>query len=348
MNISSSKKPQIPNYTGPEKTGSFPNEKASKWLKPLNNKLVGALMRKEAKGTENIPKDGAHILCFQHESMTDAFLVQSLSDGDYRFLAAKEQFTGPIGKAMTAMGSIPVDRGGAGQRASIGAMTEVLDSGAGIAIAPEGRIRSNGKLDNFKEGPAMVALRSKAESMVPVVLDYEPYQAGIMNKVGTYLTTGAVVAGGLAATMFGGTVGQAITGAVTGAITGAIAGGAVGSRFSEHKSMRHKVEDTGLTGMGVGALLGAAAGGFGAAALGDSALWLTGATTAVSGLATLGISKAINERKHARVIVGEPIKVAPYREIENSKEARKKLTEDLKASMENLHTGFAEMRTDSK
>jgi len=88
----------------------------------------------------------------------------------------------------------------------------------------------------------------------------------------------------------------------------------------------------------------AAAGGFGAAALGDSALWLTAPTTAITGVATLGLSKAINERKHARVIVGKPIPVAPYREMEDSKEARKKLTDDLKASMEDLHTGFEAMK----
>ena len=344
MNIASSKPNGIPNYTGPESTGSFPNPKAAKRLKALNKGLVNVLMRKDAVGTENIPTDGAHILCFQHEGMTDAPLVQSLSDGDYRFLAAKEQFTGPFGKAMSAMGAIPVDRGGSGQRASIQAMTEVLDSGHGIAIAPEGRIRSDNKLNDFKEGPTMVALRSKAESMVPVVLDYEKFEPGLLNKTGTYLTTGAVVAGSLAATVFGGTIGSAVAGALTGAVTGAIAGGAAGTMMSGHKSVRHKVEEKGLAGAGIGALLGAAAGGFGAAALGDSALWLTAPTTAITGVATLGLSKAINERKHARVIVGKPIPVAPYREMEDSKEARKKLTDDLKASMEDLHTGFEAMK----
>ena len=330
MNIASSKLNGIPNYTGPESTGSFPNPKAAKRLKALNKGLVNVLMRKDAVGTENIPTDGAHILCFQHEGMTDAPLVQSL--------------TGPFGKAMSAMGAIPVDRGGSGQRASIQAMTEVLDSGHGIAIAPEGRIRSDNKLNDFKEGPAMVALRSKAESMVPVVLDYEKFEPGLLNKTGTYLTTGAVVAGSLAATVFGGTIGSAVAGALTGAVTGAIAGGAAGTMMSGHKSVRHKVEEKGLAGAGIGALLGAAAGGFGAAALGDSALWLTAPTTAITGVATLGLSKAINERKHARVIVGKPIPVAPYREMEDSKEARKKLTDDLKASMEDLHTGFEAMK----
>ena len=58
MNVSSSKPSGIPNYTGPESTGSFPNPKAAKRLKALNKGLVNLLMRKEAVGTENIPSVG--------------------------------------------------------------------------------------------------------------------------------------------------------------------------------------------------------------------------------------------------------------------------------------------------
>jgi 1-acyl-sn-glycerol-3-phosphate acyltransferase len=346
MNIASSIKtpaPQrtIPNYTGPAETGSFYNEKAAKKLMKANKALVNVLMRTDIQGAENIPVDGAHMLCFQHEGMTDANLVQSLTDSDYRFMAAKEQFTGPIGKAMTALGAIPVDRGGTGQRDSIKTMTGLLDDGKRVAIAPEGRIYSDGQINEFKEGPAMMALNSKCETMIPVVLDYQPSKPGLLNTAGTYLTTGAVVAGSLAACVFGGTVGQAISGALTGAVTGMVAGGAIGAKMSPHQSMRHKVEDKGLKGAAIGAVLGAAAGGFGAAALGSSALWLTGPTTAITGAVTLGLAKGINERKTARVMVGEGIPVAPYRAMENGKEARKKLTDDLRNTMVELHSQIA-------
>ena len=335
MNIKTTK-PQIPNYTGPASNGSFYNEKGAKKVRSFNKALVGLATRKEAQGAENIPTEGAHMLCFNHESMLDASVVTSMTDSDYRFMAAKEQFTGIFGKAMTAMGAIPVDRGGSGQRESIKTMTDLLDTGHRVAIAPEGRIRSDGQLNEFKEGPAMIALRSKCETMVPVVMDYQPYEPSAMNTTKTYLTTGAVVAGSLAATVMGGTVGRAIAGAVTGAVTGALAGGAIGTRMSGHKSIRHKVEEKGFKGAAIGALAGAAAGGFGAAALGGSALWLTAPMTAVTGAVTLGASKAINERQHVRVIAGEGIDVAPYRAMEDQKEARKKLTEDLKTEMQGL------------
>lgn len=330
-------KKTIPNYTGPATNGSFYNEKAAPKIRALNKGLVALVMRKEAQGVENIPTEGAHMLCFNHESMTDASLIASLTDSDYRFVAAKEQFTGPIGKAMTALGTIPVDRGGRGQRETIETVTDLQNNGERVAIAPEGGIKADGKINDFKEGPAMMALRSKTETMIPAVLDYQPYESGVLNKTATYLTTGAVVAGSLAATVFGGTVGQAVSGAITGAVTGALAGGAIGTKMSPHRSIRHKVEDKGLSGAAIGAVLGAAAGGFGAAALGDSALWLTAPMTAVTGAVTLGLSKAINERKHGRVIVGKGIEVAPYRAMEDQKEARAKLTADLKARMEELH-----------
>lgn len=339
MNISSTRKQRtIPNYTGPESSQSVLNEKAAKWLKPLNKGLANVLMRIEAEGMENIPKDGAHILCFNHEAMTDATLVQSQLEGDYRFVAAREQFTGPVGKAMTALGTIPVDRGGSGQREMLKTVKDVLNSGAGIAIAPEGGIKADGKINDFKEGPALMALTSNAESMVPFVLDYQPRQVTVGDNIKTYLTAGAVVAGGLAAAAFGGPVGRAVAGALTGAVTGAVAGGVIGTRRSDQRGMRAKMEDSGLTGAGVGALLGAVAGGVGGYALGDNAMYLAAPTTVISGAVTLGVAKSINERKHARVIAGKPIAVAPYREIEDSKEARAKLTEDLHTAMVGLHS----------
>jgi 1-acyl-sn-glycerol-3-phosphate acyltransferase len=339
MNISSTRKPRrIPNYTGPEKSQSELNESAAKWLRPLNKGIASVLMRVDADGVENIPTDGSHILCFQHEAMTDATLVQSLVEGDFRFIAAKEQFTGPVGKAMTAMGAIPVDRGGAGQRDMLKTVKGVLNNGSGIAIAPEGGIRADGKINKFKEGPAMMALMSKAESMVPMVLDYQPRDVTLMDNVKTYLAAGAVVAGGLAAAALGGPIAGAVAGALTGAVTGAVAGGAIGARRSDERGMRAKMEDTGLTGAGVGALIGAVAGGLGGYSLGDASIYLAAPTTLVTGAVTLGVAKGINERKHARVKVGEPIPVAPYREMADKKAARTKLTEDLHTTMVDLHS----------
>lgn len=337
MNISKPKtKRRIPQYTGPQDSSSNLNEKAARWLKPLNRGLAKVIMRPEYEGQENLPKDGAHILCFNHEGMTDATLVQaSLGDADYRFIAAKEQFSGPVGKAMKALGTIPVDRGGSGQREMLKTVKNLLDNGTSIAIAPEGRIKTDGKINDFKEGPAMMALMSKAESMVPVVLDYQPREVTVGDNVKTYLATGAMVAGGLAAAALGGPVVRAIGGAITGAITGAVAGGAVGFSRSTERSARHKVEDKGLMGAGIGALVGAAAGAAGGVYLGDAATYLAAPLSVVSGAVTLGVAKGINERKHARLKIGKPMPIAPYREMDK-KEARGKLTEDLRNNMVGL------------
>lgn len=343
MNISSTARPArvIPNYTGPADSKSHYNPGAAKFIRPLNKAIVDLWMRPEIEGAENIPQDGAHMLCFNHESMSDASLVVSLTDRDYRFMAAKEQFTGPVGKAMTAMGAIPVDRGGTGQRESIETMIELMNEGKGTAIAPEGGIKADGQINEFKGGPALMAIDSKCETMVPVVLDYQPYQAGVVNKMGTYLAGGLAVAGGLAAAAFGGPIARGFAGALTGAVTGALAGGAAGVALSKEKTIRAKAEGGGLTGAGVGALLGAVTGAAGGVALGSSALYLAAPLSVVTGAATLGVAKAVNERKHARVIVGEGIPVEPYRRMENNKEARTKLTEDLRNRMLELHQKVA-------
>lgn len=326
--------PQIPNYTGPKETASEYDPQAARWLKPANKALVNAWMHTDIQGAENIPEDGAHILCFNHESMSDASLVQSLTDGDYRFVAAKEQFAGQVGKAMKALGAIPVDR----DRPSgevIEVTTDLLNNGTGVAIAPEGGIRADGRINRFKEGPAKMALESQCETLVPVVLDYQPHQVGTLNRLGTYLAAGAVAVGGLAAAFAGGPTAQAVAGAVTGLLAGATLGGAAGFAVSKKEGFDKMVDAA--KGAAVGAVLGGVGGGFAPSMLGANAHWVLAPASVIGGAATLGGAKFFNERKDAKVIVGEGIPVAPYRQMEDQLAARKQLTRDLRVKMLELH-----------
>ncbi len=326
--------PGIPNYTGPKETASEYDAGAARWLKPANKALVGAWMHTDIQGTENIPEDGAHLLCFNHESMSDASLVQSLTDGDYRFVAAKEQFVGKIGQAMKALGAIPVDR----DRPSAEVLqvtTDLLNAGTGVAIAPEGGIKADGRINRFKEGPAKMALESQCESLVPVVLDYQPHQVGTLNRLGTYLAAGAVAVGGLAAAFAGGPTAKVVAGAVTGLLTGAALGGAAGFAVSNKEGFDRMIDAA--KGAGIGAVAGGVGGGFAPGLLGESAHWLMAPTSVVGGAVALAGAKFFNERKDAKVIVGEGIPVAPYRQMEDQLAARKQLTRDLRVKMLELH-----------
>ena len=324
----------IPNYTGPKGTSSEYDAKAARWLKPANKALVKAWMHTDVKGKENVPETGGHILCFNHESMSDASLVQSLTDGDYRFVAAKEQFVGPVGKAMKALGAIPVDRDKpSGELIEV--TTNLLNQGTGIAIAPEGGIRADGRINSFKEGPAKMALESDCESLIPAVLDYRDHEVGYGNRVGTYLAAGAVAVGGLAAAFMGGGTAQVVAGAVTGVLAGAAVGGATGYVTSK-KTGTAKMGDA-AKGAGLGALALGLGGGFGAGALGSHAAYLLAPLSVVGGVTALAGAKLFNERKDATVVVGEGIPVEPYRQMEDPQVARKALTRDLRKRMMELH-----------
>lgn len=323
----------IAGYSGPEDGMSHYNPDAAKWLLPANKAIVHLWRDMEVKGKENIPDTGAHMLCFNHNSFSDASIVQTLTNRDYRFMAAKEQFVGPIGKAMTALGSVPVDRSAASTK-PIEVMTELMNNGIGTAIAPEGRINElpGGEIGEFKGGPAMMALRSKCESMVPVVIHYEKHAPTVGDKVKTYLTASAIVAGGMAAALAGGPALRALSGVITGALTGGLAGAGVGFATSDAKDTRGKLTGS-LKTAGLGAAIGALTGGVGGVALGSNAIYLAAPLSAGAGLLTLAGAKAYHERTEAHVVVGKGIPVEPYRQMEDKGDARKKLTEDLRNTM---------------
>lgn len=331
---------EIPNYTGPADGLSHYDPEAARWIRPLNKGLVNIWRNTDVRGTENIPNSGPHMLAFNHGSYSDASIVASLTDRDIRTMAAKEQFTGVIGKMMTAMGAFPVDRGGATTK-PIEVMVDLLNEGKGVAIAPEGRIYDDHEnIHEFKGGAAMIALKSKCETIVPVVIHYEEHKPTSSDRIKTYLAASAVVAGGIACAVAGGPVLRAVSGLLTGAVTGAAIGGGIGFVKTQDNDLRAKAGGA-IQGAKWGALAGAAAGGAGGALLGSNALYLAGPLAAGAGLVTMAGAKAYNERTEAHVEVGKGMEVAPYRDLPG-KEGREKLTADLHKYMSDIKDGIKE------
>jgi 1-acyl-sn-glycerol-3-phosphate acyltransferase len=329
---------EIPNYTGPADGLSHYDPEAAKWIRPLNKGLVHLWRNTDVRGQENIPATGAHMLAFNHGSYSDASIVASLTDRDIRTMAAKEQFTGAIGKMMTAMGAFPVDRGATSTK-PIETMIDLINDGKSVAIAPEGRIHDdNENIHEFKGGAAMVALKSQCESIIPVVIHYEEHKATTSDRVKTYLTAGAVVAGGLACALVGGPALRAVSGVLTGALTGAAVGGGIGFATTKDSDLRAKAGGA-LEGAKWGALAGAATGGLGGGLLGSNAIYVAGPLSAGAGLVSLAAAKAYHERTEAHVEVGTGVSVAPYREL-SGKEGREKLTADLHKNMSGIKDGI--------
>ncbi len=94
-------------------------------------------------GTENIPADGAAILCGNHRSYFDIAAISlavAKTGRAVRFLGKKEVFDAPvIGPMATALGGIRVERG-SGSDAPLQAASDALIAGDLVAIMPQGTI----------------------------------------------------------------------------------------------------------------------------------------------------------------------------------------------------------------
>lgn len=323
-------------YTGPLDGGSHYDEKVGPWLHRLNKVGMAAVARVHVQGRENIPETGSSMLCFNHQSYTDPPLVASLSDRDWRFMAAVDQFTGLAGKAMTALGAFPVDRGANPSR-PLDVAKGLLDSGKGVGIFPEGGIFRDGSVHPLKEGTAMIALRSQCQTVVPGAIRYEKHAPTLGERVKSYASAAAVTTGAVACAVAGGPVLVASM-AVTGLVTGVVAGSASGAVLKGlHKDIK-EVAQQALQGGLIGAVAGVTVGVLGAAVLGNPLL-VAVPLAGVTGLATLALGKALSHRVDAYVTVGAPIEVEPYRQLP-PKEGRRQLTADLHAAMVALKDGL--------
>jgi 1-acyl-sn-glycerol-3-phosphate acyltransferase len=138
--------------------------------------LIAGSCRPTVVGLENVPTDGAFIVAPNHLSFFDSVIVQALMPRPVAFFAKAEYFnTGGIkGKVMKSffesVGSIPVERGE--QAASVQALKtllDILESGKGIGIYPEGTRSRDGILYRGRTGVGWLALTTGAP-VVPVGL----------------------------------------------------------------------------------------------------------------------------------------------------------------------------------
>lgn len=123
----------------------------------------------EVDGTENIPREGAFILCANHCSNHDPFyLAIRERKRCFHFMAKSNLFKCRLVAAfVTALGAFSVDRGNSDLSAIRSAMA-LLREGHGMAIFPQGtRIKDNHPAPML-DGVSMIALRAK----VPVIPAY--------------------------------------------------------------------------------------------------------------------------------------------------------------------------------
>lgn len=112
---------------------------------------------------ENVPKEGAYIICANHINMLDALGVVCTNKRKVRFICKKEMFRKKfLGKVLKIADTIPLDRN-KNDIESIKRTLKCLKNGEILGIFPEGTRKGMEKNIKAKNGAAFFALKSKVK-----------------------------------------------------------------------------------------------------------------------------------------------------------------------------------------
>lgn len=114
-------------------------------------------------GAENVPEDGATLLCSNHISLIDPVLLAVSLRRRVSFMAKKELFDTRFGNwFFRALGMIPVDRGASDIQA-MRVCIEALNGGGLLGIFPQGHRYRQDEKREIQNGAALMALRSRSK-----------------------------------------------------------------------------------------------------------------------------------------------------------------------------------------
>ena len=145
------------------------------WWKKFQRRLVWGVLRGfykivyrlEVKGAENVPKEGAFIVCGNHVDFVKVPVIVLYTPRKVNFIAKAELFENPI---LSWLGNlfdvIPVKRGKQDLE-SMKKSLKVLSNGEGLGLFPEGTRNAAKKNVKVKNGAAFMALRT-GKQIVPV------------------------------------------------------------------------------------------------------------------------------------------------------------------------------------
>lgn len=129
--------------------------------------IFTVFFRMRAIGMENVPSQGAVVLCGNHTSFLDPPFLGSPLRRKVHFMAKAELFDIPVlGSIISKVGAFPVKRGGV-SRESIRLAVQLLRDGNMLGVFPEGSRSNAGGMG--KKGAASLALKSGA-AVVPVAI----------------------------------------------------------------------------------------------------------------------------------------------------------------------------------
>lgn len=125
-------------------------------------------------GEDNIPAEGAFILCANHISFRDPIIMVLRLKRRINFMAKKELFKNRlIAGVLREVGAFPVDRGKADMTAMRNSF-RILKEGGGLGIFPQGTRSAGNEPTQMHGGTALIAQRSGAP-VIPAYVD-GPYK----------------------------------------------------------------------------------------------------------------------------------------------------------------------------
>ena len=132
--------------------------------------IFHGLYRLEARGQENLPRDGGYVLAANHVSNLDPWpLGLPLWPRRFlRFMAKSELYWWPLRHVLNGGGAFPVRRGQADEEAIATAVALARD-GHVIAMFPEGTRQKKGLRKKWQARPRTGAARIALDAEVPIV-----------------------------------------------------------------------------------------------------------------------------------------------------------------------------------
>ena len=131
-------------------------------IKTISTVLKVCILFK-VKGKENIPQEGAFLLCANHKSNIDPVLLAAGCNRQLTFMAKDELFKVPLlGSLIKLLGAFPIKRG-KGDAAAVMATLKIMKKGGATLIFPEGTRIKNGERKEINQGIVRLAIQSKAK-----------------------------------------------------------------------------------------------------------------------------------------------------------------------------------------
>lgn len=127
--------------------------------------LLNIFILFRAYGKENIPENGAFLLCANHRSVMDPVLIAAGCRRKLTFMAKEELFENPIfGWFLHKLGAFSIKRG-KGDVAAVMGTLKILRRGDATLIFPEGTRVHDGERRQINSGIIRLAIQAK----VPIV-----------------------------------------------------------------------------------------------------------------------------------------------------------------------------------